>query len=239
MREDRTVAIDFGTSRTKLAYFDPDTGKTELMPHLGTQEYLPSYFAVNENDEILLGYDAQMLFESKDRAKKRQAKSNLKGEIFESGIQFNVSITSPLSYKKVSKSPESLLTALFTHLKTEAGKPSVLGIEPENAYLTHPTTFSSDDRAKLEVSAQAAGFSVELIEEPMAASQFFESVETDLSNDIIILDCGAGTLHWTYMHRQFIYSGRQRYVRENGKMGQLTAGGTSGVGGKNIDVRLG
>ena len=238
MRENSIVAIDFGTSRTKLAYFDPHTEKVELMLHLGTQKYLPSYFAVDKNEEILLGYDAQILFESKDRADKRRAKSNLKGEIFESGIQFNVPTASPPFRKKVSKSPEALLTALFTHLKEEAGKLPAFETGPQRSYLTHPTTFSSDDRTKLEASAQAAGFSVKLIEEPMAASQFFESVETDLSNDIIILDCGAGTLHWTYMHRQFIYGGRQRYVRENGKTGKLTAGGTSGVGGRKIDVAL-
>ena len=238
MRENSIVAIDFGTSRTKLAYFDPHTEKVELMLHLGTQKYLPSYFAVDEDEEILLGYDAQILFESKDRLDKRRAKSNLKGEIFESGIQFNVPTASPPFRKKVSKSPEALLTALFTHLREAAGKLLAIETVPQRAYLTHPTTFSSDDRTKLEASAQAAGFSVKLIEEPMAASQFFESVETDLSNDIIILDCGAGTLHWTYMHRQFIYGGRQRYVRENGKTGKLTAGGTSGVGGRKIDVAL-
>ena len=238
MRENSIVAIDFGTSRTKLAYFDPHTEKVELMLHLGTQKYLPSYFAVDEDEEILLGYDAQILFESKDRADKRRAKSNLKGEIFESGIQFNAPTASPPFRKKVSKSPEALLTALFTHLREAAGKLLAIETVPQRAYLTHPTTFSSDDRTKLEASAQAAGFSVKLIEEPVAASQFFESVETDLSNDIIILDCGAGTLHWTYMHRQFIYGGRQRYVRENGKTGKLTAGGTSGVGGRKIDVAL-
>ena len=164
MRENNVVAIDFGTSRTKLAYFDPKTETVKLMNH-GVEKYLPSYFAVDRSEQILLGYDAQKMLESEDFDHRRIV-SNIKGQISEVSINF---VSLP---RRVQKTPQDLLTALFTHLKKEAGKLPAFETEPQRAYLTHPTTFSEKDKEILTNSAQAAGFSVELIEEPEAAAQF-------------------------------------------------------------------
>ena len=196
MRENNVVAIDFGTSRTKLAYFDPKTEELELMNH-GVEKYLPSYFAVDKDEEILLGYDAQKMFASEDFDHRRIV-SNIKGQISEVSINF---VSFP---RRVQKTPQDLLTALFRHLKKEAGKLPAFETEPQRVYLTHPTTFSDDDQEILENSAQAAGFSVELIEEPEAAAQFVAMSGADLPTDIIILDCGAGTLHWAYMAQEYM-----------------------------------
>lgn len=234
MRKNSVVAIDFGTSRTKLAYFDPKTEKAELMCH-GVKNYLPSYFALNEDEEILLGYDAQKMFESEETRQQAVSNiSNIKGLISEKFILFRLP-----RFRRVKKTPQELLTALFTHLKKEAGKCSAFESEPEIAYLTHPCTFTKNERDNiLKASAQAAGFSVELIEEPIAAAQFVERWKEDLPADIILLDCGAGTLHWTYMHRQYIYRSKPKYMREEGESGKLKAGGTRTVGGRNIEVDL-
>ena len=86
MRENNVVAIDFGTSRTKLAYFDPKTETVKLMNH-GVEKYLPSYFAVDRSEQILLGYDAQKMLESEDFDHRRIV-SNIKGQISEVSINF-------------------------------------------------------------------------------------------------------------------------------------------------------
>lgn len=203
MNENNVVAIDFGTSRTKLAYFNPKTEKVELMRHR-VENYLPSYFAVDEKGKILLGYEAQKRLESGYR----QAVSNLKGQISE------LSIKSPF-FQQTGKTPQELLIALFTHLREETGKLSAFETTPQRAFLTHPTTFSETDKEILKNAAQDAGFSVELIEEPVAAAEFVRRSRRDLPTDLIILDCGAGTLHWTYMVRyNIIYGDEPKHMIE-------------------------
>lgn len=224
MSENNVVAIDFGTGRTKLAYFNPSTEKVELMLHPDYQNYLPSYFAINRNGEILLGGAAQAMFESEERSDRHRAISNIKGRISELSVRFGPFDT---------KSPQELLTTLFKHLREEAGKLSALQTEPSVVYLTHPCTFSDKDKAILEASAEAAGFSTtNLVEEPVAVGQFV-AVSEDLPSNIIVLDCGAGTLHWAYMHRT--YQAESGYVLEKD---ELKPNGTLEAGGRNVDVSL-
>jgi hypothetical protein len=230
MNKNNVVAIDFGTSRTKLAFFNPRTRNVEVMRHPpGLDPYVPSYFAVDKNQEILVGYAAQNMFESKDWKDTRRTVSNIKGQISEDVLI--------IDFRSIKKSPQELLTALFIHLKKEAGKLSAFETEPQKAYLTYPTTFSVKDQNILENSAQAAGFSVELIEEPVAAAQFVaRSRDIGLKDitDIILLDCGAGTLHWTYMQRQYIYRDKPMYIIRD-ESGELKPGGTiSGITEKSI-----
>ena len=235
MNENNVVAIDFGTSRTKLAYFDPKTEKVELMRH-GVENYLPSYFAVDKDGKILLGYDAQKMVESGYP----EAVSNIKGQISELSIK-------SWFFQRLEKTPQELLTALFTYLRKEAGKKrSTSETEPQRAYLTHPTTFSEDDKEILKNAAQNAGFSVELIEEPVAAAEFVGMSRRDLPTDLIILDCGAGTLHWTYMAREYIYGDEPKHIiKPNIKPGGTITGIPDGedetkalVGGSFIEWSL-
>ena len=55
------VAIDFGTSRTKLAYWDDQSREPRLM-HLGyyDQPFIPSLFHLaRDSEQILWGQDAE------------------------------------------------------------------------------------------------------------------------------------------------------------------------------------
>ena len=196
MIKNDAVAIDFGTSRTKLAYVDAKNRTTEiveLMRHERDQEHIPSYFAVLQSGKIIVGHAAQEMFESKNKDERDRASSNIKGNLSELRIRFG-----PHQLRK----PEKLLTELFKILKVKAGKLDAFENEPESVYLTHPTTFLSSERDTLKTSAMAAGFSsVELIEEPQAAAKMVAASGQNLPNDIIVLDCGAGTLQWQYIHR--------------------------------------
>ncbi|MXY28752.1 Hsp70 family protein, partial [Candidatus Poribacteria bacterium] len=222
MNENNVVAIDFGTSRTKLAYYDPKTAEVKLMKH-GALKSLPSYFAVDKDGEILLGYKAQRKLGDESFGNERIT-DNLKGQISKMSIKFG-------KFRPVEKSPDQLLTALFKHLKGEAGKHLPFEREPESAYLTHPTTFSEDDEKILKNAAQDAGFSsAKLIKEPVAAAQFVQRSRRELPMDLIVLDCGAGTLHWTYMVLQVVHGSKPTYIIESGESNELAPGGTiSGI----------
>ena len=222
-----TIAIDFGTSRTKLAYVDAKDGTTatvELMRHEGDRAYIPSYFAILPSKKIIVGDAAQDMFESADKEERRRATDNVKGEVYKLGIRYG-----PSKFHTVG--PEALLTELFKILRVKAGK-KLPGFEhePESVYLTHPTTFLRTARDILKRSAKAAGFSsVELREEPQAAAEMVAGAGQDLlPNDIIVIDSGAGTLQWQYMHRS-------KSGRFNQQGGRLRAGGTDKVGGSSVD----
>lgn len=237
MNENNVVAIDFGTSRTKLAYFNPKTKEVKLMYH-GVAKFLPSYFAIDKDGKILLGYDAQKRVESEDH----KVISNIKGRISELSLSIK---STPL--RRIGKNPQELLTALFTYLKREARKQlPAFGTEPQRAYLTHPTTFSEDDKEILKNAAQDAGFSVKLIEEPVAAAEFVGMLGMDLPIDIIILDCGAGTLHWAYMVREYRYGDKPKHIiKRNIEPGGTITGTPDGenntkrvIGGSQVEWGL-
>ena len=227
MVKNDTVAIDFGTSRTRLAYVDAKNGTTEiveLMRHERDQEDIPSCFAVSRDGNILVGQAAQKMLESKNKDVSRRVKSNIKGELSALTIRFG---PGPRGVRK----PKTLLTALFGSLRKKAGKLDTFKNQPKNVYLTHPTTFSYKEREEiLRPAAKAAGFSsVELREEPQAAAEMVQASGQKLPNDIIVIDCGAGTLQWQYIHRS-----------KSGKFNSqvLKAGGTTEVGGKYVDEAL-
>ena len=60
-----TIAIDFGTMRTKLSYIDPQRNSAELM-RLGQDErpFVPSVFFLGEDGRRLFGDDATEYLDS-------------------------------------------------------------------------------------------------------------------------------------------------------------------------------
>ena len=57
-----TIVIDFGTSRTKAAYYNPKSQQPTLI-RLGERDYVPSVFYVEKGGNILFGDAAQDVLE--------------------------------------------------------------------------------------------------------------------------------------------------------------------------------
>src|SRR5690348_6609419 len=56
----RTVAIDFGTSRTKVAYWSPRSNQPELMRFALDRPFLPSlFYLARDSERILWGSEAE------------------------------------------------------------------------------------------------------------------------------------------------------------------------------------
>ena len=106
----KEIAIDFGTSRTKLAYVDPRSGRTELM-RLGIydQPFLPSlFYLTRDSEQILLGDEAEDMV-AEDPA---GVVGVLKRRLHDPYVRAN--------YRK--EPPVKLLTQLFHYLRERAGR---------------------------------------------------------------------------------------------------------------------
>ncbi len=215
------VAIDFGTSRTKLAYYNPITARAELM-QLGYhgQSFIPSLFYLGRDDgQILWGNDAEEML-AEDPAGVIEV---LKRRLRDSFIRAN--------RRKVT--PGELLTLLLGSLRERARKEIAVfdGVPPDKVFLTMPALFGPPDEKILREAAFQAGFTeVELVPEPVAAARaWLCTTVPDDSQEVVVFDCGGGTTDWAYMRRQ----GNDFIL-----VAECPPGGDRHVGGHDVDLEL-
>ncbi|MFO1430509.1 MAG: Hsp70 family protein [Candidatus Competibacteraceae bacterium] len=187
------VAIDFGTSRTKLAYLDSRSQKPELM-RMGYQDqaFLPSLFYLpRDSESISWGYDAEEMLEV-DPAGIVEV---LKRHLHERYVYANRRKVTPLT----------LLTALFKQLREQTGEEvtAFRGTPPGKAVLAVPALYGPMAEKLLREAAYAAGFGeVELLLEPVAAARAWLLETGETEQDVVVLDCGGGTLDLAYLRCQ-------------------------------------
>ena len=188
------LAIDFGTSRTKVAYLH--NGKPELMRFEG-EVFMPSTFYVDEDGDIRFGKSAERMRERdpdgfseeplKVLLKKRKNKViRLKG-------------------KRSKYPPQVFLEKLFQLIKeiAEDGLSHIFdGKAIEHVVLTHPASYIESEKTILRAAAAAVGWSVTFISEPEAAALAWQQEigQTQNYDKVVILDCGGGTIDWACLH---------------------------------------
>ena len=187
---ENTIAIDFGTSRTKVAYLDPGTQQPELMP-LGREPSIPSLFNVDpDSEKVWIGDDAFDRLEDNPRCTITTLKRALSQSFRFGG-------------RRVT--PKALLTTLFSEIRERAGREISCfdNVPPTAVQLTFTYVNPEIEKNLLKEAAQAAGFkTVELVSEPEAAARAWQAAVSDNHyRDAIVLDCGGGTVDWCYLHR--------------------------------------
>jgi len=215
-----TIAIDFGTSRTKAVYLDAE-GKPDFMRFFNDAPYVPSLFYLpRDSDRIFWGHEAE------DRLGDDPAGiiDVLKRKLREPRLRAN----------RRSVTPLDLLALLLRELREQAGReiPVFQGIPPEALSLTLPALFGSPEERLLRDAAAQAGFDpkrVELIPEPIAAARAWLSVTGDAALEVVVLDCGGGTIDWAYLRRE---DGGFHIVSE------CPPGGDRHLGGYDVDLDL-
>ena len=210
------IAIDFGTSRTKVAYYNPETQQPALM-RLGKEFSIPSYFNIDLDKKVWVGDDARERL--KDNPEGHL--SNVKSQLSRLGLGNN------------RVSPKELLTRLFADLRERAGReiPGFNGVPPTKVQLTFTKHYEEVSKTILVPAAEDAGFElVTLIPEPEAAARAWLATTTNpdsQSREVIVLDCGGGTVDWTYLHRN-----------ESGIFKQMLPTEATGLGGEDVDEAL-
>jgi len=186
------IAIDFGTSRTKLAYLDEATGRPELM-RLGRRDdpFIPSLFYLPRNSEqVFLGDDAEEML-AQDPAGIVEV---LKRKLHETHVRAN--------RRRVT--PQMLLARLFADLRARAARelPSFGGAPADVLQLTVPAMYGRAQERVLREATQQAGFTeVVLVPEPVAAARAWLAQASAEVPGIVVFDCGGGTVDWAYLRR--------------------------------------
>jgi molecular chaperone DnaK (HSP70) len=214
------IAIDFGTTRTKVAYWDERTGAPRLANlGYGDKPEVPSLFHLSrDSNQISWGCDAEELLEEDPAGIVEVLKRRLQDRYVYA------------NHRKVS--PLELLTLMFRRLREQVGQEVLAldGTPPAKACLTLPALYGPAVEKLLREAAQAADFTdVELIPEPVAAAQAWLTEAGETGRSVVVLDCGGGTLDLAYLgyeHGQF------RIIPE------CPPGGDTHVGGHDVDREL-
>lgn len=220
------IAIDFGTSRTKAAYYNTNKENAELVElGRGGRKAIPSLFHYDEKGEISIGEEAQEWRQAEPLAIIARLK-----------LQLQKKFKPRVSGKRIL--PEALLAHLFTKIREIVEKdPSIFSGQssPLSVVLTTTLHFQFHEREVLKSAAEKAGFEppVEFLPEPEAAVRAWAASSakesTDKSTEVVVLDCGGGTLDWAYLHE-----GRDGKFHLNPSLHP----GASDIGGEDVDEAL-
>lgn len=220
-----TIAIDFGSGRTKAAYLT-ETGVIELLPLGSDRDFIPSYVGIDlETEKIVIGEEIE---NSLKQQKNVRWRDNLKRDLEILKIPFR------RKEKQGSHIIEALefLTELFRQLhKRAAEHPPFENGEPSTAFVTYSPHYSTVHQGILYEAANKVFSYVKLIEEVDAASYIIRPEAGDLPSEVVLLDIGAGTVDSVYIRRK-----ADRY--EPAGIGAYQQKCSVGYGGYDVDDAL-
>ena len=216
------IAIDFGTTRTKLAYL-AEGGRPELMRFERDLPYAPSlfYLPAGQEERALWGAAAEEMLQDDPSGVVEMLKRKLHEAFVRAGRR-----------GERKETPRRLLAALLADLRRQAGEqvPALGGHAPARASLTLPALAGPVEERLLREAASEAGFvEVELVTEPVAAARAWLMQTGERADEVCVLDCGGGTIDWAYLRRD---GSDFRIVPE------CPPGGDRHVGGHDVDVEL-
>ena len=242
------IVIDFGTSTVKVAYLN-ENGKPQVL-ELGSQgEYtMPAVFHQSTNGELSIGYEARERTYKDPKGSLLLLKrylpeplSRRTRQIWERYKKFSG------AWKRTNDGGRLLkvevLKKLFADIRNRAAKSvsAFDGKPPTIVCLTITSAHSGDssrkgkkapqaEREMLKEAAEQAGFEkVEFVEEPLAAAWAWVAEGVDHSDCAIVLDCGGGTVDWTYIYRPSNMDLRVGYPVDRGGIR---------IGGSDVDEAL-
>lgn len=216
MKSSRSIAIDFGNTRTKVAYFDSVRERSVLIEGLGKQvrAILPSLFYVEETDppeqcpkeQLVSVSEGGEGFERRvfigDQA---QDKSQADPRGFIHRVKIDIHKPGPVRIRGRQKVDRvGLAACLFAHIKEFCEKKVFHGESIERCRLTVPADYPIAKRDKLIEAAKKAGFQAcEVLSEPEAAAKhWLQSKGGDQGKYVIVCDVGGGTTDFAILGRE-------------------------------------
>lgn len=194
-----TIGIDFGTTKTLVAWSNPNTGRPECLRLGRERDYMPTTIAIrNKGGEFLFGDDAD----------------DVQGDdeyIYISGFKMKLGSSSSLCMYLGKDNRLHPLTALdltrefLKHLRQKVEAECLMQGQISKAIITYPIKFEPAQIAGLQKAAEAAGFPhVELQYEPEAAGYAFCGLcpAEAFKNRALIVDWGGGTLDISLITRE-------------------------------------
>lgn len=184
-----TLAIDFGTTKTLVAYAD-DKGEPRVMRMGRNVDLIPTTAYLQKDGSFLFGEDADDMAVIDPGNYSRGVKMKLGGQV------------PVLGRYTAQELVREYLAHLLQKVKADA---TMLGVQINGAVLTCPVDFSKAQIHQLREAALAAGLpEVEFVTEPEAAgSAFCFSCTTEaFRKNALVVDWGGGTLDVALITRQ-------------------------------------
>ncbi len=183
----KIIGIDLGTSNSAAAVIEG--GRPTLIPSAeGMSLYgkaFPSYVAVTEKGEILVGEPA-----------KRQAISNPEGTV--SAFKRKMGTDYKYNLRAKEFTPQQLSAFILQKIKRDAE--AYLGEEVKKVVITVPAYFNDNQRQATKDAGEIAGLEVvRIINEPTAAALAYGIDKSNKEEKIVVFDLGGGTLDVTVM----------------------------------------
>lgn len=187
-----TIAIDFGTTRTKIACLDPQTDKPRIL-ELGREirSIIPSLFYIPEEGEILLGDDAV-----------EASKFHKTGVV--RGLKMEIDREKAIRKNNRKTDRVKLASLLFSHIKSSCNDLYFNDTPVTDCIITIPPSFSISESKKkaIEKAAKLGGFeTIKTVEEPVAAAKHWLSNGKGKSPYIFVCDIGGGTSDFALLER--------------------------------------
>lgn len=179
------LAIDFGTTRTKVACFDPELGAPRLI-ELGheVRGVIPSLFYIPRDGQPLVGDDAQQMVNEDPEG----IVVGLKKEIHKLG-KYRFGGGRPSVDRK------ELAAHLFRYVRERCEREEFHGESITECVLTVPVAFEDQKRDSIRDAARQGGFeTISLVEEPVAAARaWLARTGQKIAQHIVVCDVGGGT----------------------------------------------
>jgi actin-like ATPase involved in cell morphogenesis len=183
------LGIDFGTSQSSMAWFNPRTNQAEVIRNAEGEDKTPSVVYYGDG-ETLVGKPAEDLLENEHE----------RGRIL-----FSVKrhLAKPLRYSLGERHvrPVDVVADILRKLKRDAEEGHFH--EPVGrAVITHPAVFDQLENDLLAEAARTAGFAeVVLLAEPVAAAIAYGEAGLNVGDHVLVYDLGGGTFDLALLNR--------------------------------------
>jgi WD40 repeat protein len=175
------LGIDFGTTKSCMAWFNPNTGQAELIRNAEGEEKTSSvvYFGPNG---VLVGAPAEAMLE--EQGERRRVFVSVKRNL----VTGETRVIDGVRIKPVQVAAE-----ILKKLKRDAEQ-GHFHAPVTQAVITHPAAFGQLEQGRILESAALAGLSnVTLIPEPVAAALAYERAGLNVGDRVLVYDLGGGT----------------------------------------------
>ena len=183
------LGIDFGTSQSSMAWFNPKTGQAEVIRNAEGEDKTPSVVYYGQG-ETLVGKPAEDLLEDEHE----------RGRILFS-VKRHLAKRVRYSLGDRQIRPVDVVAEILRKLKHDAEE-GHFREAVSRTVVTHPAVFDQLEKDLLSEAALAAGFSeVVLLPEPVAAALAYSEAGLNVGNQVLVYDLGGGTFDLALLNR--------------------------------------
>lgn len=192
MAKSPSVGIDFGTTYSKMAWYNPIRHQAEPLRNNEQREQTPSVVYLGWN-QTRVGDPAVDMLE--DEQERENVVISAKRQLVNTPL---------LALSRGSIHTVDVVATILRKLKEDAEKsPLLQGQEVTRAVLTYPASFDHLYRDKLREAGRSAGFNeIELLDEPTAAALAYAHMGSGVGNHVLVYDLGGGTFDLALLVRE-------------------------------------